>query len=277
MAGRLNGAQQTEPLHFFDNQLARRKSILARKGLRLIGEDARIGVQYGDQWQIMPFADLEIVEVMGGRNLHRARALFRIGIVIGDHRDLTAGDRMVQQLADHLRIAGVVGMNGDGGVAKQGFRSRGCDDHLTGPIGQRIGEMPVKAVDLAIFDFQIGNGRLELRVPIDQALIAIDQALVVKGDKDLAHGCRKAIIQGEALARPVATGPQSTHLTGNRAARFGFPGPNLLNKGFAPKVSPPHIARLRQLTLDHHLGRNPGMVGAGQPQDRIAAHAPIPR
>ena len=44
-----------------------------------------------DQRQVMPLADLEVVEVVRGRDLHRARALLGIGIVVGDDRD--AGGR----------------------------------------------------------------------------------------------------------------------------------------------------------------------------------------
>ncbi len=38
-------------------------------------------------------ADLEIVEIMPRRDLHRARAEFRIGMLVGDDRDQPAGDR----------------------------------------------------------------------------------------------------------------------------------------------------------------------------------------
>ncbi len=51
----------------------------------------RRGVQDVDQRQVVALADLEVVEVVGGRDLHRARALFRVGVVVGDDRD--AGGR----------------------------------------------------------------------------------------------------------------------------------------------------------------------------------------
>jgi hypothetical protein len=48
--------------------------------------------------------------------------------------------------------------------------------------------MTEMALHLQRHDLEIGNGGMELRVPIDQPLVAIDQALAVKIDEDLAHG-----------------------------------------------------------------------------------------
>jgi len=38
-------------------------------------------IEHADLWQIMPAADFKVVEVMRRRDLDRARAFFRIGIV----------------------------------------------------------------------------------------------------------------------------------------------------------------------------------------------------
>jgi hypothetical protein len=45
-------------------------------------------------------ADLEIVEVVARRDLDRARAERRIGMLVGDDRDQAAGDRQLHLLAD---------------------------------------------------------------------------------------------------------------------------------------------------------------------------------
>ena len=41
---------------------------------------------------------------------------------------------------------------------------------------QRIGEVPEMALDLELLDLQVGDGGLELRVPVHQPLVAVDQA-----------------------------------------------------------------------------------------------------
>ena len=50
-------------------------------------------VEHVDQRQMMPPADLEIVEVMRRRDLDRAGALLRVGIFIRDDRDAAAHQR----------------------------------------------------------------------------------------------------------------------------------------------------------------------------------------
>ena len=41
-------------------------------------------------------------------------------------------------------------------------------------------------VDLGLLHLEVGDGRLQLAVPVDQALVAVDQARLVKRDERLA-------------------------------------------------------------------------------------------
>ena len=75
----------------------------------------------------MALADLEIVEVVAGRDLDRAGALFGIGIFVGDDRDQPAGQRQAHLLPDQRLVALVVGMHRHGGVAQHGFGPGGGD------------------------------------------------------------------------------------------------------------------------------------------------------
>src|SRR5699024_2785572 len=100
--------------------------------------------------------------------------------------------------ADNRRITGIVGMYGDGTVTEHGFRTRGGDgDVVAGfpqrdiavgvgfdvfvgfAVGQRVLEVPHVAVAFTVFDFQIGDGGFQHRVPVHQPCAAIDQVLVV--------------------------------------------------------------------------------------------------
>ena len=78
---------------------------------------------------LVPLADLEIVEVVRGRDLDRAGALFRIGIFVGDDRDQTPDQRQANMPADQMLIARVVGVDGDRGVAEHRLRPRRGDGH----------------------------------------------------------------------------------------------------------------------------------------------------
>ena len=95
----------------------------------VVGErDAAFDDQDVDQRQVVPLADLEIVEVVRRRDLHRAGALLRIGIFVGDDRDPAADQRQDDVLADQVLVALVVGMHRDGGIAQHGLGPRGGDD-----------------------------------------------------------------------------------------------------------------------------------------------------
>ncbi len=80
----------------------------------------------------MPLADLVVVEVVAGRDLHAAGAERRIDVLVGDDRNQAIGERQATLLADEMPIALVFRMHGDGGVAEHRFRTRRCDHEMTG-------------------------------------------------------------------------------------------------------------------------------------------------
>ncbi len=155
----------------------------------------------------MALADLEVVEVVRRRDLHRARAFLGVGIFVGDNGDAAADERQDHVRADALGVALVVWMHGDGGVAKHGLGPRGGDDDVGRRIlgieaaaFERIAQMPEMAFDLDLVDLEVGDRGQELRVPIDEALVLIDEAGAIEIDEHLAHGARQTLVHGEALA-----------------------------------------------------------------------------
>ena len=103
--------------------------------------------------------------------------------------------------------------------------------------------------------------------------VAIDQALLVEIDEDLAHGGRGAVVHGEAGARPVGGRAQAAQLLEDRPAGLFLPGPDPLQELLPAQVAPVE-ALLVQLALDHHLGRDAGVVHARLPE-RVAAGHPV--
>ncbi len=96
------------------------------------------GVEHIDEPQLMPLADLEIVEVMRGRDLHRARALLGVRIFVGDDGDQAADQRQAHILADQLRVALILRMHGDRRVAEHGLGTRRRDgDEYRRSAGRR--------------------------------------------------------------------------------------------------------------------------------------------
>jgi hypothetical protein len=102
---------------------------------------------------------------------------------------------------DQMLVALVVGMHRHGGIAQHGFRAGGGNDQIAAAFGQRVADVPHEAAFLGADHFQIRDGGVQHRVPVDQPLAAIDQPLLVQADEHLAHRRRQAIVHGEALAR----------------------------------------------------------------------------
>ncbi len=91
--------------------------------LRVDGEDV-------DLWQVVALADFVVVEIMRRRDLHAAGAEFLVDVLVGNDRNLSAGERQFHHFADEMLVALIVRMHRDGGVAEHGFRACGGDDQM---------------------------------------------------------------------------------------------------------------------------------------------------
>ncbi len=182
-------------------------------------------------------------------------------------------------LADQIGITLVVRMHRHRGIAEHGLRPRGGDhDEARGIVGveglafQRIAQIPEAALDLDLLHLEIGNRRQQFRIPVHQPLVLVDQPLAVQFDEHLHHRARQALIHRETFARPVAGRAEALQLIDDDAAAFGLPLPDPLEKSGAAHVAPARLLPLHQLPLDHHLGRDAGVIGARLPQHVAAAH-----
>lgn len=91
-------------------------------------------------------------------------------------------------------------------------------------------------------------------------------------DEYLDDGARQPFVHGEALARPVAGCAKALELVDDGAAALGLPLPDPLKEFGAAHVAPSRLLPFHQLALDHHLGGDAGMIGAGLPQHVAATH-----
>ena len=99
---RLDLLQETTGLQIDENTLARSVTAQAAIGLRHVVVQSRLRVENIDLLKLVPLADLEVVEVVGGRDLDGAGALFGIGVVVADNRDRAADQRQRQPLTDEM-------------------------------------------------------------------------------------------------------------------------------------------------------------------------------
>ena len=89
----LDRGHQAQRLEIGHDPPARLEPVESAIRLRCIGVDAPDLVQDRDRLEPVPTADLEIVEVVGRRDLDRAGALLGIGVCVGHDRDPSADQR----------------------------------------------------------------------------------------------------------------------------------------------------------------------------------------
>ena len=141
-------------------------------------------------------------------------------------------------------------------------------------VRKRIAQVPQRPGFFLRDDFQVGNRGQQFRVPVDQAPAAVDQTLPIQFDEYPFDQCRQIGVHGESLARPVERGAHAAQLPGNDAAVFFLPVPDALDESLASDLFPAGAFGV-QLPLDHHLGRNAGVVGADLPQGVAPEHAMV--
>ena len=115
---------------------------------------------------------------------------------------------------------------------------------------------------------------MQTRTPVDDALAAIDQPLLVEAHEDLADGARQPLVQREALALPVAGGAEAAMLILDAALVAAHPVPDALDERLAPDLMAV-CPLFGQLALDHGLRGDAGVVLAGNPERLVAEHAVV--
>ena len=252
--------------------LARFKTVQPAIGFRHTIVQRAVPVQDVDLFEVVPLADFKVVEVMRGRDLHRAGALFRVGVFVRNNRDQPVRQRQAYHLPNQMLVAFVVGMHRDRGIAQHGLGPRG-GHHQELPVRarDRIFDVPEVTLDLDILDFEIAHRRLQPRVPVDQPLVLVDQPLAVELHEYFQDRAAQPFVHREAFARPVGRGTKPPQLFANRAARLVLPLPHRFEEFLAPHR---HAALLPlgQLPFDHQLGGDAGMVHARLPQHILAPH-----
>ena len=220
----------------------------------------------------MAAADLIVVRVVRRGDLDDAGAELHVDIVVADNRDLAANQRQDDRLADEIPVALVLGVDRNGGIAEHRLRTGGGQNDLAAAVAERVAQVPEVACLLLILNLGVRDGGHAVRAPVDDALALVDEALVVEVDKDLLDRLGAALIEGEALAVPVAGGAQLFELLDDAAAVLALPLPGALQKALAAQVLLGQALLLHRVD-DLGLGGDGGVVGTRQPERLIALHA----
>ncbi len=234
-AVRLDLLEEAGGLEVGDDALPRLEPVEPAIGGGRLVVDLRVRRQDVEQRQAAALPDLVVVEVVRRRQLHAARAEGGVRELVGEQRDLAAGERQRERRAVEAAVALVVRVKGDGDVAEHRLGARRRDRDVALAVRERIADVPERAVLLLGLDLEVGDRGLQHRVPVDEPLAAVDEPVLVQADEGRLHGARHPGIHGEAVAAPVDRGAEPAHLARDRAAGLLLPAPHARGEGLAPE------------------------------------------
>ena len=238
-------------------------------------DDHRVLVEDVDLRQVVGLTHGVVVGVVGRGDLNEAGAKVGVDMPILKDRDLAVDDRQHDGLTHEGGLLGILRGDGDARVAEHGLGARGGDDDVVlavDRLGQRVAQVPQVALLVLILGLVVRDGGGAVGAPVDDALAAIDQAVVVPVAEDLAHGLGIVLVHGEALVVEVDGAAHALDLFDDDAAVLVGPIPAGVDKLVASNLQAANALAL-ELLVDLGLRSDTGMVGAEHPARGLAAHA----
>ena len=184
---RLDVDQKAERFEVFDSGLAAFVAIHAAVLGRAVFIHVSGLVEYAQHFEVVTLADLKVIEVVSRRDLDATRTEVLVDVLVGNHRNFAIGERQLEHLAHQVLVAFVVGVNSNGLIAEECFRTGSGNHDAFGTIHGRVADFPHVAVFFFAFDFKIGDSRLQFRVPVDQTKALVDETFVVELDERFAN------------------------------------------------------------------------------------------
>ena len=160
----------------------------------------------------MTLAHFIVIEVMGRRYFNATRSKFWVDIVVSNNWDSSITERQVHEFADQVGVALVFRVNSYCRIPKHGLWSGSRNCEVLIGVGDRVVEVPQMAIFLFRDYFQIGDGGVQLWIPVHQAVAAINQSFVIEIDKDFLDHSGKLLIHGEAFTGPIQGGTHASEL-----------------------------------------------------------------
>src|SRR5207249_9051538 len=109
------------------------------------------------------------------------------------------------------------------------------------------------------------DGRLQVRVPVDQALAADDQPVFEQIEERVADRSRADFIQREPRTLPVARAAHELKLLEDAVAILLLPFPDAADQLIAAQIVTRFLLGFEDALLDHGLRVDAGVIGSGPP------------
>ena len=234
---------------------------------------AAVGADHHRLGQAVRAADLEVGGVVPGGDLERAGAELGLDALVRDdrHPPLDEGDDGF--FADQMAISLVVGVHRDGHVGEDRRRTHRRDRDVARSVRERVADREELVVGLDVVELEVGERALVVRAPVDDAVVAVEVALVPEVDEEAQDRADVGLVHREPLAAVVHRRSHAPELGHDRAAVEAEPLPHARLERLAAELAA-RAALLLELLLDDALRRDARMVVPGLEERREALHAP---
>src|SRR5437773_11379700 len=216
-------------------------------------------------------------------NLYATSTKLPVHIVVSNHEDRSVSEGQPNSLSDKCRISLILRVYRHGNVAKHSLGSRRGDDQRAAAVFQGIAYLPDLPVFLLAVHFEVGHRRAEHRVPVDKALAAVDQALLMKSHEHFDHGVRHTGVHGEVTGLlsvgigkgPIGRGAEPAHLARDGRAGLPLPIPHAPDETLTAEIMAGFAFR-PALAPDHDPRWATGVAAGPHPICSRPAHVRVP-
>ena len=270
----LNVIEQAVLLKPCDNGLTALIAVHARE-LAVALDDHRMLVKDIDLRQVVSLTHSIVVGVVRGSDLDEAGTEARVHVVIGEDGDLAVDDRQLDGLAHKGGLLGILGRDGHAGIAQHGLGTRGGNNNVilaVHRLGERVAQVPQMAVLVMVFGLVVRDSGGAVGAPVDDALTAIDQAVMIPIAKHATHGLGIIGIHGKALVVEVDRAAHALDLLDDDAAVLMGPIPAGVDKLVATDLQAADALAL-ELLIDFGLRGDTRVIGTEHPARGLTAHA----
>ena len=270
----LDVIEQVVLLEPLDDGLAALVAVHAGE-LAIALDDHRVLVKDVDLRQVVGLTHGVVVGVVSRRDLNKAGTEVGVDVPILKNGDLAVDDGELDGLTHEGGLLGILRGNGNARVAEHGLGARSGDDDVVlavDRLGQRVAQVPQVALLVLVLGLVVRDSGGAVGAPVDDALAAIDQAVVVPVAEDLAHGLGVVLVHGKALVVEVDGAAHALDLLDDDAAVLVGPVPAGVDKLVTTDLQAANALAL-ELLVDLGLRSDTGVVGAQHPACGLAAHA----
>ena len=132
--------------------------------------------------------------------------------------------------------------------------------------------MPEMTLLVFVLYFEIGQGSVTTGTPVDQAVGPVDKTIFIQPNKDFTHSRGEPFVHGKTLAPPITGSSQTFQLLNDLASGLFTPLPDPVDELFATDCMTIKTFG-SELSLNHILGCDAGVIGARHPEDLAATHS----